>query len=368
MPWLLYKHLKKCVRRDKLEHLNSSGQGTRQAGSPSKQAPRSRLAGSRLSASRRCQNCEAGAAPRRRGRSPRRASTKSSCCRRGGFRRGGREGSRGTWTRSCLLQTQRARTRGWTWNPVMTQDNIFQSVSSVWGARWRLVRLVKASNWYEGHPLTIQQWVSQRRPCRGCGRSNLDGQDRWTGPRGFRPCRRDLLGSCSAAPRQPTSTRRRGQLDAWDIFNWKLLIEKRVSPEDPPSDRDHPHNDGDHEHDVVHHVATKLAETASHVIAASLTRDYEWLHQFHIKYRPPGCSWCTSSTWRWLSEGGGADRCRCHQESASMGCLALLGSRGSGRQVQQPGSWEDQDIFSWVYYSQHTHNLVHKHQLTMTNW
>ena len=67
-------------------------------------------------------------------------------------------------------------------------------------------------------------------------------------------------------------------------------VEKRVSPEDPPSDRDHPHNDGDHEHDVVHHVATKLAETASHVIAASLTRDYEWLHQFHIKYRPPGCS------------------------------------------------------------------------------
>ena len=24
--------------------------------------------------------------------------------------------------------------------------------------------------------------------------------------------------------------------------------------------------------------------------------------------------------------------------------------------------------FSWVYYSQHIHNLVHKHQLTMTNW
>ena len=67
-------------------------------------------------------------------------------------------------------------------------------------------------------------------------------------------------------------------------------VEKRVSPEDPPSDRDHPHDDGDHEHDVVHHVATKLAETASHVIAASLTRDYEWLHQFHIKYCPPGCS------------------------------------------------------------------------------
>ena len=134
MSWLLYKHLKKCVRRDKLELLNSSGQGTRQAGSPSKQAPRSRLAGSRLSASRRCQNCEAGASPRRRGRSPRRASTKSSCCRRGGFRRGGREGSRGTWTRSCPWQTQRARTRGWTWNPVMTQDNIFQSVSSVRGS------------------------------------------------------------------------------------------------------------------------------------------------------------------------------------------------------------------------------------------
>ena len=69
-----------------------------------------------------------------------------------------------------------------------------------------------------------------------------------------------------------------------------IEVEKRVSPEDPPSDRDHPHNDGDHEHDVVHHVATKLAETASHVIAASLTRDYEWLHQLHIKYRPPGCS------------------------------------------------------------------------------
>jgi len=56
-----------------------------------------------------------------------------------------------------------------------------------------------------------------------------------------------------------------------------LLANQRVQgvgansmPEDPPSDRDHPHNDGDHEHDVVHHVATKLAETASHVIAASL--------------------------------------------------------------------------------------------------
>ena len=61
-------------------------------------------------------------------------------------------------------------------------------------------------------------------------------------------------------------------------------------PEDPPGDGDHPHDDGDHQHDVVHHVATKLAETASHVIAASLTRDYEWLNQFLIKYRPPGCS------------------------------------------------------------------------------
>jgi len=56
-----------------------------------------------------------------------------------------------------------------------------------------------------------------------------------------------------------------------------LLANQRVQgvganpmSEDPPSDRDHPHNDGDHEHDVVHHVATKLAETASHVIAASL--------------------------------------------------------------------------------------------------
>ena len=106
--------IKKCVHRDKLDLLNSSGQGqgTRQAGSPFKQAPRSRLAGSRLSASPRCQNCEAGAVPRRRGCSPRRASTKSSCCRRGGFRRGGREGSRGTLTRSCLLQRQRARTTG----------------------------------------------------------------------------------------------------------------------------------------------------------------------------------------------------------------------------------------------------------------
>ena len=49
------------------------------------------------------------------------------------------------------------------------------------------------------------------------------------------------------------------------------MVEKKVSPEDPPSDRHHPHNDGDHEHDVVHHVATKLAETAGHVIATSLT-------------------------------------------------------------------------------------------------
>ena len=65
-----------------------------------------------------------------------------------------------------------------------------------------------------------------------------------------------------------------------------IEVEKKVSPEDPPSDRDHPHNDGDHEHDVVHHVATKLAETASHVIAASLTRDYEWLHQFRKKISP----------------------------------------------------------------------------------
>ena len=134
MPWLLYKYIKKCVHRDKLELPNSSGQGTRQAGSPSKQAPISRLAGSRLSASRRCQNCEAGAVPRRRGRSPRRASTKSSCCRRAGFPRGGREESRGTLTRSCPLQTQRERTTGWTWNPVMTQDNIFPSVSSVRGS------------------------------------------------------------------------------------------------------------------------------------------------------------------------------------------------------------------------------------------
>ena len=42
-------------------------------------------------------------------------------------------------------------------------------------------------------------------------------------------------------------------------------------PEDPPGDGDHPHDDGDHEHDVVHHIATKLAETAGHVIATSLT-------------------------------------------------------------------------------------------------
>ena len=43
-------------------------------------------------------------------------------------------------------------------------------------------------------------------------------------------------------------------------------------PEDPPGDRDHPHDDGDHQHDVVHHVAAKLTEAASHVIATSLIR------------------------------------------------------------------------------------------------
>ena len=153
------------------------------------------------------------------------------------------------------------------------------------------------------------------------------------------------LFSCSSPTNEYKASGPTRCLRPRDIFNWNLLVEKRVSPEDPPSDRHHPHNDGDHEHDVVHHVATKLAETASHVIAASLTRDYEWLNQFLIKYRPPGCSWCTLSTWRWLSEGGGADRCRCHQESASRGCLALLGSRGWGRQVQQPGRSEDQDMF-----------------------
>ena len=43
-------------------------------------------------------------------------------------------------------------------------------------------------------------------------------------------------------------------------------------PEDPPGDRDHPHDDGDHQHDVVHHVAAKLTEAAGHVIATSLIR------------------------------------------------------------------------------------------------
>ena len=42
-------------------------------------------------------------------------------------------------------------------------------------------------------------------------------------------------------------------------------------PEDPPCDGNHPHDNGDHQHDVVHYIATKLAETAGHVIATSLT-------------------------------------------------------------------------------------------------
>ena len=52
----------------------------------------------------------------------------------------------------------------------------------------------------------------------------------------------------------------------WTVYDREYI------PEDPPSDRDHPHDDGDHEHDVVHHVAAKLAEAAGHIVTTSLTK------------------------------------------------------------------------------------------------
>ena len=46
----------------------------------------------------------------------------------------------------------------------------------------------------------------------------------------------------------------------------------RTSPvsEDPPCDGGDPHDNGDHQHDVVHHIAPKLAKTSSDVITTRL--------------------------------------------------------------------------------------------------
>ena len=71
-------------------------------------APISRLAGWLLSANRLDPMCAIVDALHHR-----------SWSRRVGFLRGGRAGSRGTWTGSYPSQKQQARTTGWTWNPVI---------------------------------------------------------------------------------------------------------------------------------------------------------------------------------------------------------------------------------------------------------